>query len=52
MAYMCVLAPSHECDGCQECEDKQNYEEDDWDGDYDKWRDDQLLNHLERREDY
>lgn len=20
MAYTCVLAPSHECDGCQECE--------------------------------
>lgn len=52
MAYMCVLAPSCECDGCQECEDIQINTDDDWDGDYDKWRDDQLLDHLERREDY
>ena len=23
MAYMCVLAHSHECDGCGECEERK-----------------------------
>lgn len=23
MAYTCVLAPSHECDGCGECEEEK-----------------------------
>ena len=31
MAYMCVLAPSHECDGCQECEQGHNDKYDDHD---------------------
>lgn len=31
MAYICVLAPSHECDGCQECEDRYDEEYDDFD---------------------
>ena len=50
MAYTCVLAPSHECDGCQECEDRKT--EDDWDGDFDRKRDDAYLRYLEREEDY
>jgi hypothetical protein len=31
MAYMCVLAPSHECDGCQECEQGYDEKYDDYD---------------------
>ena len=35
MAYTCVLAPSLECDGCQECEqDKRQYDPR-WDCEYD-----------------
>ena len=30
MAYMCVLAPSRECDGCEECEEIKQ-EPDIWD---------------------
>ena len=35
MAYTCVLAPSRECDGCQECEQNNN-RPDPWDMDYDE----------------
>ena len=33
MAYMCVLACNHECDGCQECEgyNTERPDEDSWD---------------------
>jgi len=40
MAYMCVLAPSRECDGCEECEDRRqdDYEDEDPFYDYgDSW---------------
>lgn len=35
MAYMCVLAPSHECDGCQECEEDKCVYDPRWDSEYD-----------------
>lgn len=44
MAYTCVLAPSHECDGCQECEETKR-DPDPWDEDYD--RDDDYCRYLE-----
>ncbi len=31
MAYMCLLVPSHECDGCQECQQGHNDKYDDYD---------------------
>lgn len=31
MAYMCVLACNHECDGCQECEQGYDEKYDDYD---------------------
>ena len=34
MAYRCILAPSRECDGCMECEDRQDYDPR-WDSEYD-----------------
>ena len=46
MKIMCVLAPNHECDGCQECE--QGYDEN-FD-DYDKLADE--IEMLERRARY
>lgn len=54
MAYTCVLAPSHECDGCGECEErKQSREEWLWEKqeeEYDKYRDDEYERFLERSE--
>lgn len=44
MAYTCVLAPSRECDGCQECEETKRGP-DPWDEDYD--RDDDYCRYLE-----
>lgn len=37
MAYMCVLAPSRECDGCGECEENRDKPDKRWDleADYD-----------------
>lgn len=35
MAYTCVLAPSHECDGCMECEENRRGP-DPYDEDYDE----------------
>ena len=47
MAYMCVLAPSQECDGCQECEEqKQEYDNSDFERDYE--RDEAYISYLER----
>ena len=34
MAYTCVLAPSHECDGCQECEQNNRQYDPRWDSEY------------------
>jgi len=48
MAYMCVLAPSHECDGCMECQEGYDEEFDlRWDDDYADFR-----RHYERDEAY
>ena len=44
MAYPCVLAPSHECDGCQECEEKRP--DPIWDRDYDE--DEEYCRYVER----
>ena len=47
MAYMCVLAPSHECDGCQECEEhEEEYDNSDFERDYE--RDEAYISYLER----
>ena len=35
MAYTCVLAPSLECDGCQECEQDKRHYDPRWDCEYD-----------------
>ena len=47
MAYTCVLAPSHECDGCQECENEHKSKAE-WlwekqEAEYDSRRDSELL---------
>ena len=47
MAYRCVLAPSQECDGCQECE-KEERPNPRWDKEYD--RDEELIRYIEREE--
>ena len=47
MAYTCVLAPSHECDGCQECEQVNN-RPDPWD--YDE--DEDYCRYVEREDAY
>lgn len=36
MAYTCIYAPSHECDGCGECqEEKEQTYDPRWDKEYD-----------------
>lgn len=50
MAYMCVLAPSRECDGCQECEEHEE-EYDNSDFEYEHERDEAYIRFLEK-EDY
>lgn len=35
MAYMCVLAPSKECDGCRECEEQEQEYDPRWDCEFD-----------------
>ena len=47
MAYTCVLAPSHECDGCQECE-QGNRPSKRWDEEYDN--DEEYTRYIEREE--
>lgn len=47
MAYMCVLAHSRECDGCMECEDRQEHY-DNSDSEYENYRDEMYL----RREEH
>lgn len=55
MAYMCVLRPSHECDGCEECEeerkDKQNWLWEKQEEEYDYYRDEEYISYLERSEE-
>ena len=48
MAYRCVLAPSQECDGCQECEENKTQYDPRWDCEYD--RDEELIRYIEREE--
>lgn len=55
MAYMCVLRPSCECDGCEECEEQKKSKEelmrwDRYEDEYDKYRDDEYERFLERSE--
>ena len=47
MAYTCVLAPSHECDGCQECEQGKRPDPR-WDEEYD--HDEEYTRFIEREE--
>lgn len=47
MAYTCVLVPSHECDGCQECE-QGNRPSKRWDEEYDN--DEEYTRYIEREE--
>ena len=36
MAYTCVFAPSHECDGCDQCRQDEEWRPDPrWDCEYD-----------------
>lgn len=48
MAYMCVLASNHECDGCQECEDTNKQYDPRWDCEYD--HDEEYCRYLERED--
>lgn len=48
MAYMCVLATNHECDGCQKCEDTNRNYDPRWDVEYD--HDEEYCRYLEREE--
>ena len=50
MAYTCVLAPSHECDGCQECEENENKYDPRWDCEYD--HDEDYVRSIEREGNY
>ena len=50
MAYTCVLAPSHECDGCQECEETKTQYDRRWDCEYDN--DEEYCRYLEKEENY
>ena len=50
MAYTCVLAPSHECDGCQECEQTNDKYDPRWDREYDN--DEEYCRYLEKEESY
>ena len=52
MAYTCVLAPSYECDGCQECEDiRKSKEQQRWEkceAEYDYYRDEAYIREEEQ----
>ena len=52
MAYMCALRPSKECDGCEECmEERKSKEQLRWEKqeeEYDYYRDEEYIKHLER----
>ena len=53
MAYMCVLAPSHECDGCEECMEYQPDKEymrrwEKAEAEYDYYREEEFIREAER----
>ena len=48
MAYMCVLAPSRECDGCEECEEIRDVPDIRWDVEADN--DEEYCKFCEREE--
>ena len=54
MAYRCVLAPSFECDGCEECReyDEEAYTDriDKAEAEYDWKKEEQYMRYLEREE--
>lgn len=54
MAYTCVLAPSHECDGCQDCEDiRKSKEQQRWDkyeAEYNYYRDEAYIREEEQHD--
>ena len=51
---MCVLAPSKECDGCEECEEERKSSRDLlWDkqeDEYDYYKEEAYISYLERSE--
>lgn len=51
MAYRCVLAPSKECDGCEECKE---YDESEYinklETEYDWYKEEQYLESIESEE--
>ena len=56
MAYRCVLAPSQECDGCEECKEyipdreyRRRWER--YEAEYDYYREEELLKSLEREDE-
>jgi len=49
VAYMCIYASNHECDGCDRCREEPEEEFDPrWDREYDN--DDEYCERLEREE--
>lgn len=48
MAYMCVFAPSRECDGCGECDEVKERPDSRWDVEAD--RDEEYCKYLDREE--
>ena len=51
MAYMCVLRPSNECDGCEECEEERtdSWLWDKYEEEYDYYKEEEYLREEERR---
>ena len=47
MAYMCVLAPSMECNGCGTCQEDREIEYDNSDFEYEYARDDEYIREQE-----
>ena len=60
MAYRCIMAPSHECDGCMECKEYDEYRDEfedrfldeDPTHDADAWKEECYIRELERSEAY
>lgn len=56
MAYRCVLAPSLECDGCEECKeyDENRYIDkiDKSEAEYDWYKEEQYMESIEREDCY
>ena len=49
MAYTCVFIPSHECDGCGECQENEDTRDPRWDKEYDN--DEEYVRELERNDE-